>query len=203
MFIDVCIPNSNEEKFIRVAERLGTKGLLFLYEEKREREQKQRLDALRAKTKLKLYSGILAKSNTNTHGVVFAKGEQQNAENRNMKFLYGFEELEQKDSFHYRRSGANQVLCTIIKEKEKVLVFDMEKIIVPSRQREMLLGRMQQNLMLAKKYKLRTVICSFASKPENLRAEAEYASLIRSFSYEELAKQAVNNLFLVLEEKDE
>ena len=79
----------------------------------------------------------------------------------------------------------------------------MEKIIIHSRAREMLLGRMMQNLMLAKKYKLTTVICSLATKPEHLRAEMEYASLIRSFGYEELAKQATENLHLILEEKEE
>jgi RNase P/RNase MRP subunit p30 len=198
MFIDVCIPNNNEEEFIKVAERLGTKGILFLYE-----KQQKDLNDMRKKTKLKLYSGIITKTNVNKQGFVFAKGEQQNIENKNMKFLYDFEEIEQKDSFHFRRSGVNHVLSIIMKEKDKVLVFDMEKIIIPSRQREMLLGRMMQNLMLAKKYKLKTIICSFAAKPENMRAEMEYASLIRSFGYEELAKQAVNNLHLILEEKEE
>ncbi len=198
MFIDVCIPNNNEEEFIKIATALGTKGLLFLYE-----KQQKDLKLLQTKTKLKLYSGIITKTNTNKPGIIFAKGEQQNIENKNMKFLYDFEELEQKDSFHYRRSGVNQVLSAIMKEKEKVLVFDMEKIIIHSRAREMLLGRMMQNLMLAKKYKLTTVICSLATKPEHLRAEMEYASLIRSFGYEELAKQATENLHLILEEKEE
>ena len=198
MFIDVCIPNNNEEEFIKVADALGTKGLIFLYE-----KQQKDLKELQKNTKLKLYSGIITKTNVNKPGIVFAKGEQQNIENKNMKFLYDFEELEQKDSFHFRRSGTNQVLCAIMKEKEKVLVFDMEKMIVHSRLREMMLGRMMQNLMLAKKYKLQTIICSFATKPEHLRAETEFASLIRSFGYEELAKQAINNLHLILENKED
>ncbi|MGV8163023.1 MAG: hypothetical protein ACP5N2_06855 [Candidatus Nanoarchaeia archaeon] len=197
MFIDVCIPNNNEEKFIEVASRIGTKGLLFLYD-----KQEKNLSELQKSTKIKLYSGILVKNNTNNPGITFAKGEQQNIENRNLKFMYDFEEQEQKDSFHYRRSGANQVLCNIMKEKEKVMVFDMEKILLASKMRELLLGRMIQNLMLAKKYKLETIICSFATKPENLRTEMEYASLIRAFGYEDLAKQATNNLHIILEQKE-
>jgi RNase P/RNase MRP subunit p30 len=203
MFIDVCIPKDNEQEFIDVAERLGTKGLLFLYEdEKKEKEQKQKIEALQKNSKLKLFSGFLVRKNTNSRGITFAKAEQQNIENGNLRFLYDFEEQEQRDSFHYRRSGANQVLCEIMKEKEKVFVLDMEKILNFSRQREMLLGRMKQNLMLIQKYKLNVIICSFATKPENLRASMEYSSLIRAFGYEELAKKAVNNLQVFLEEID-
>jgi RNase P/RNase MRP subunit p30 len=204
MFIDVCIPKNNEKEFIDVAEKLETGGLLFLYEkeDKGENGEKTKLAELQKKTKIKLYAGLLVLRNTNRPGITFAKAEQQNIENRNLKFMYDFEEQEEKDSFHYRRSGANQVLCTMMKEKEKVFVFDMEKILTNSKTREKLLGRMIQNLMLVRKYKLESIICSFAAKPENLRAEKEYSSLIRAFGYEEEAKQAVNNLQLILERKD-
>lgn len=197
MFIDVCIPRENETDFIKVAEKLGTKGLLFLYE----KEEKEKLiSLLQQSTKIKLYSGLLVSKNTNRPGLTFAKAEQQNIENRNLKFLYDFEEQEEKDSFHYRRSGANQVLCNTMKEKEKVLVFDMEKIIT-SKFRDKLLGRMKQNLMLSRKYKLNCIICSFATKPENLRAEKEYSSLIRALGYEKEAKKAVNTLKKIIEEE--
>jgi RNase P/RNase MRP subunit p30 len=199
MFIDVCIPKDNEDKFIFIAEKLDIKGLLFLYEKE---DKTGKLSELQKKTKLKLYSGLLVTKNASAPGITFAKAEQQNIENRNLKFLYDFEEQEEKDSFHYRRSGANQVLCNIMKEKEKVFVFDMEKLITNFRTREKVLGRMIQNLMLVKKYKLDSIICSFATKPENLRAEKEYSSLIRAFGYEEEAKKATNNLFQILEKKD-
>jgi RNase P/RNase MRP subunit p30 len=199
MFIDVCIPKNNEEEYIQVAEAIGTKGLLFLYE----KEEKHKLIDLKNKTKLKLFQGLLIKKNTNNPGITFAKAEQQNIENRNLKFLYDFEEQEEKDSFHYRRSGANHVLCTMMKEKEKIFVFDMEKIIINSRTREKLLGRMMQNLMLVKKYKLESIICSFAMSPENLRAEKEYSSLIRALGYEDIAKTATNNLLKILEREDD
>ncbi len=198
MFIDVCIPSNNEEEFISVAEKIETKGLLFLYEKE---EKRKMLQELQKKTKIKIYSGLLVSRNTNKPGITFAKAEQQNIENRNLKFLYDFEEQEEKDSFHYRRSGANQVLCSAMKEKEKVFVFDMEKIIL-SRSKDKLLGRMRQNLMLVRKYKLDSIICSLATKPENLRAEKEYSSLIRAFGYEEEAKKLTNKLNTLLREED-
>jgi RNase P/RNase MRP subunit p30 len=200
MFIDVCIPRDNEEEFIQVAEKLDTKGLLFLYDKE---EKSKVLFELQKKTKVKLYSGILVTKNTNKPGLTFAKAEQQNIENRNLKFMYDFEEQEEKDSFHYRRSGANQVLCAVMKEKEKVFVFDMEKIMLNSKVRDKLLGRMKQNLMLVRKYKLDFIICSFATKPENLRAEKEYSSLIRAFGYEAEAKKATNNLLAIMKREDD
>ena len=80
-----------------------------------------------------------------------------------------------------------------IKEKEKVLVFDVEKIIV-SKQPETLLGRLKQNLALANKYDVKIVVVSFASKPENLRAEQELKSLIKVFGTEKQAKQSTMTL---------
>jgi RNase P/RNase MRP subunit p30 len=198
MFIDVCIPKENEIKFIKIAERLGTAGLLFLYEKE---ERGKVISVLQQETKVKLFAGRLILKNTSTPGITFAKGEQQNVENRNIKFLYDFEEQEEKDSFHYRRSGANQVICEMMKEKEKVFVFDMEKIIT-SKSRDKLLGRMRQNLMLVHKYKLDAIICSFATKPENMRASMEYASLIRAFGYQEEAKKLTNDLQRILETEE-
>jgi RNase P/RNase MRP subunit p30 len=188
MFTDVCIPNNNEEDFIKVAEALGTQGVLFLYEKK-----EKDLNELRKKTKLKLFSGIISLKGNSNAKVVFAKGEQNNVENKQMRFLYGFETLEQKDSLHYRRSGINQVVAASMKQKEKVLVLDMEKIL-RSREPEQMLGRMQLNLELARKYKLNLIICSFATVPENLRAQEEYAALIRTLGFQEEAKKAVNFL---------
>jgi RNase P/RNase MRP subunit p30 len=202
IFVDVCIPKDNELEFIQIAQRLGTKGLLFLYsDEKLEKQQIGKVSTLQKDTKVKLYTGLLILKNTNKPGITFAKAEQQNIENRNLKFLFDFEEQEEKDSFHYRRSGANQVLCNIMKDKNKVFVLDMEKIIT-SKQKEKLLGRMQQNLMLIKKYKLDSIICSFATKPENLRAQKDYSSLIRASGYEEIAKLATESLHRILEEKE-
>jgi hypothetical protein len=81
MFIDVCIPSNNEEEFISVAEKIETKGLLFLYEKE---EKRKMLQELQKKTKIKIYSGLLVSRNTNKPGITFAKAEQQNIENKNL-----------------------------------------------------------------------------------------------------------------------
>lgn len=190
MFTDICIPNNNEEEFILIAEKLETKKLLFLYDKK-----EKDLSELQKKTKIKLFSGLIDSQKENA--LNFAKGERKNVENKKIKFLYGFEELEQKDSLHYKRSGINQVIGKLLKDKEKVLVIDMEKVF-ETKNKEKLLGRIQFNLKLAKKYKLNLVIASFAKKPKNMRSGKDYEALIRVLGYQEEAKKAVNTLNQVL-----
>jgi hypothetical protein len=57
MFIDVCFPKGNEDKFIEVAERLDLKGLLFIYSDKRKAtEIKSRLNC-----KLNAFCGFVEK----------------------------------------------------------------------------------------------------------------------------------------------
>ena len=191
MFVDICIPKNNEEEFIKIAQRLGTKKLLFLYD-KKEKDLKE----LQKTTKIKLFSGLIDSQKDNS--LNFAIGERKNVENKKIKFLYGFENLEQKDSLHYRRSGINQVIGKLIKNKEKILVIDMEKIF-EKKNNSMLLGRIQFNLRMAKKYKLNLIIASFAKKPRNLRSGKDYEALIRTLGYQEEAKKAVNTLNQVLE----
>jgi hypothetical protein len=187
MFADICIPSGNENDFIEMALKLGTKELVFLYDKKENVKKPEVIKGVKI-----VHASILGKK-PSFSGMVFASGEKQNIENSAIDFLYGFELLEDRDSFHYRRSGANQVIGKMLKDKEKVMVFDMEKIIV-SKSQDVLIGRMMQNLVLAKKYKFDVVICSFASLPENMRAGKEYEALIRSLGFQEEARLAVNTL---------
>src|SRR3989338_7599727 len=56
--IDIVIPNNNEEEFIKIAEKLGYKELLFLYnfEEYSEKQQNNKTTS----SKIKINYGILA-----------------------------------------------------------------------------------------------------------------------------------------------
>ena len=186
MFVDICIPKNNEKDFVDVAKRLGTKSLLFLYD-------KPNLKIFED-NEVKIFNGLITQKNVSGKGVVFAKAEVHNIDNKNINFLYGAETLEEKDHTHYRRSGLNNVLMKKIKEKNKVLVFDIEKIIL-SGQSEVLLGRLRQNLLLAKKYDVRIVVASFASSPLNLRSEQDLKSLIKVFGCEKQGKVSVKNLY--------
>ncbi|MCF7866430.1 hypothetical protein K9L67_02480 [Candidatus Woesearchaeota archaeon] len=182
MSTEICIPNKNEEKFIEIAEKLDIKELIFLYNNK-----EADLTKIQEKTKIKILTGKLDKKNPKQ--TTFCKGTRQNIEDKNCTHIYGLETIEEKEHYHYRKSGMNQVHAKLIKEKNKTLVFDIEKIL-ESKEPEKILGRMKQNLKLAKKYDLKIIICSMATKPENLRTTKHYQALIKTLGYEEQAKKA-------------
>lgn len=184
MFIDVCIPKDNEEEFILIAEKLGTQGLLFLYKGK-EKDLKE----IQTKTKVKLYSGNIDSGKSE---IMFKEGNRKNVEDKNTQFLYDFEEQERKDSYHYKRSGINQVIAKLIKDKKKTIVIDTNKLL--EKDAVFYLGRIEQILMLSKKYNLDLIMCSFAKKPINLRSKQHFVSLIRSLGFQQEAKSAVETL---------
>ncbi len=185
MFIDIVIPKGNEEQFIQIAKELGTEKLLFLYNEK-PKEIKGH------------FSGQIVTKNPGHKAIFFSKGSRGLVENRNVKFHYGFEELEKKDSLHHRRSGMNQVISKLMSEREKTMIIDFEKYLQGPK--EIYIGRLHQNLKLAKKYGFQIAIASFATKPQNLRAANELKHLIKSLGYHDLAKKSVQTLSQALEE---
>lgn len=187
MSFEVCVPNKNEEKFIEIAEKLGIKTLMFLYSGK-----EPNLEKIKEKTKIKLLTGKLDKKTPKT--INFCEGTRKNIEDKNCTHIYGLETIEPKEHYHYRKSGLNQVHAKLIKEKNKTLVFDIEKII-ESEEKPKLLGRMKQNLLFAKKYKLNILICSMATKPENLRTKKHYEALIRTLRFQEEAKKANKKIY--------
>ena len=179
MFTDLCVPNGNEKEFLEIAERLETKSLLFIYE-KNFPLQKE-IEELKQSTKINIQFGSKDKKIKGT-SIIFANGERKNVENKNIKFLYGFEGLERKDSFHYKRSGVNQVIAKLLKEKEKIFVIDFERIL-ESKNISSQLGRLKQNLSLAKKYGFEIMICSFATKPMNMRSELQLKSILKALNF--------------------
>ncbi|MFT4311216.1 MAG: hypothetical protein ACMXX7_01165 [Candidatus Woesearchaeota archaeon] len=190
MFVDVALPKGNEKEFVEIAKKLGTEALLFLYDKKiGDFETKE----------IKIYKGLI--NSKNQQKITFNIGERFSVEQKHQKYLYGFETLERKDSMHQRRSGMNQVIAKLIKQKEKTYIIDFEKFI-ERQDKETILGRLNQNLMLARKYELDVAICSFATKPENLRPQMELKSLISSFGFQQIAKKSVTTLHEKLEEKE-
>lgn len=194
MLTEVAIPKNNEKDFIGVAERLGIKSLLFLYE-KNDKSQSKMLEELQKTTKIKLQTALLNKKVPKQ--ICFCTGERKNVEDKNATHLYGFELLEEKEHFHYRKSGMNQVISKLLQQKNKTLVIDMEKILEAKNAKQdqpQLIGRLSQNLILARKHKLNLIICSLATKPENLRTEKHYKSFLNMLGFEEQAKIATELL---------
>ena len=165
MFIDVVIPSGNEEDFVKMAELLGTKGLIFLYRE----NNKKALDKIKnIKTFVKIYFGILNKVSSR-YDYVFSTGAREHFENKKFDIVFDLEMHFGKDKHHYRSSGLNQVLSVLAKEKGISIAFNFNEIL-KGKKREMIVGRMKQNVVLCQKYGVGMFLASFAKKPTEMRA---------------------------------
>lgn len=90
--------------------------------------------------------------------------------------IYNLEE-QKRDYIHFRNSGLNQVLCKLAKKNNIAIAFNFNLILNSEGMlRSQLLGRMMQNIKLCRKYKINTVIASFASKPEEVRSAHDLIS---------------------------
>ncbi|MEK6900292.1 MAG: RNase P subunit p30 family protein [Nanoarchaeota archaeon] len=90
-------------------------------------------------------------------------------EKSQVDILYGMETINPKDSTHYVRSGLDQILCSIAKEKGKIIAISFAELL-HSEQRGRLLARMMFNVKLCKKYKVPVLITNFASSVSDLRS---------------------------------
>lgn len=168
MFIDVVIPNKNEQEFIELACRLGIGGLIFLYDKGREGNL-DRLKELK-KEHIKVYSATLAKDSMSKkkYDFLYSKGDRKHLESKKTDVVFEIEKGQKKDNYHYRNSGLNQVLCALAHDKEITVAFSFNSVLT-SKTRSEVLGKMMQNAMLCKKYKVEMMIASFARKPAEMR----------------------------------
>lgn len=185
-YIEVICPKKHEEEYVKILSKLGTEKVLFLYE-----KEPKTLENLEKTYDIEIFTGLI--DTNKPHNIVFKKGNRHNVENRSVPYLYGFESFSNNDHMHYRKSGMNQVIAKLLKERDKYYVIPVENILT-SPEPQILLGRIELNLKMARKYGFNVIIAGMNTDPKLLRAKEEYKSLIRSLGYEDLAKEAVHNL---------
>ncbi|MBN2422554.1 hypothetical protein JXB41_04965 [Candidatus Woesearchaeota archaeon] len=198
MFIDICFPQDNEEQFIKIAGRLGTKALCFVYESNTDFDV---INAKLNKLKFKYYVGItiknsrdLNKINNNRNIVMTEDNSRSFVETKKINMHYNFENVSKKDFLHYRNSGLNQVLCKVLQEKNKLIGLSFSNILNSSC-KPVLFGRYIQNARLLKKYNCKFVIASFASQPYELRSRKALISLGICLNFNlRFVKEAMANL---------
>ena len=183
--IDITIPNNNEEEFITIAEKLGYRGLCFLYDfisysNKQEKSGKNE--------KIKIYTGILAdgkniykiKSKLKNEKVfVAAKSSDDDREiikQAKADMVFSFEDNAKKDFIHHRASGLNQVLCKSANENDVIIGFSLRSVL-NAENKSLILGRIMQNISICRKFKAKTAIASFAQKPFEMRSVHDVISL--------------------------
>lgn len=163
MFSDIVFPNGNEKDFVDMALRLGYSSICFVYEPK----SFKRFSC----DKLKVFCGVLSDKHFSGADFVIAKANDNIRpvlERGQVNLVFDFELGERKDFIHHRNSGLNQVLCKIMKENNIALGFCFNSVL--NSKNPQLLGRIMQNAGFARKYKIKTVLASFAKNPFEMRA---------------------------------
>ncbi len=192
-YTDIVIPKENEQAFIDVANKLGIKSILFLYEPKKQPSKKKLEEIKKQHPEIEINTANLILKNTNTKEMNFAKANIQTIQNKHITHLYDLESLEEKDNHHYRRSGMNQATAKKIKEQNKTIIISTQQLI-ENKEPHKVIGRIQQNLELIKKYELKTAIASMATKPQKMRPEKETQALLKTLGHEHTAKKAITEI---------
>ncbi len=109
----------------------------------------------------------------------FVKNVEDNREIFDKKksiVIYNLED-QKRDFIHFRNSGLNQVLCKLAKKNNIAVAFNFNLVLNnDGMKRSQILGRMMQNVRFCRKYKIHTVVASFASKPEGMRSAHDLVS---------------------------
>lgn len=177
MFEEIVFPKNNEKEFIEIAEKLGTKKIIFLY-------NAEDYNPKKFETDIEIKTGIIATAGSISHAskisrIIAVKSspyDRQLMENGKATIIYGFEENPKRDSMHQSASGLNHIMCSIVKSKNVAIGFSYTSLIENSHS---IVGRMMQNLKLCRKYKNDIIIGSFATRPFQLRSRHDVDSLFR------------------------
>ena len=113
-------------------------------------------------------------------------------ENKKVDILLSPEKSRDKDFMKGRDSGLNQILCKLAKNNGIAIGFNFSELLrLSGIDRNKLLGKMMQNAMLCRKYKVNVVVGSFASKWQELRSEKDLEAFARMIGIEKVNNEKV------------
>ena len=175
MKIDIVIPQKNESELLAIAEKLGFKQLIFLYEDLNAKFPKVKSNKVKV-----LSAGLIVDAKhvdkaLKKFDLVFGPAQRNFFENRKIKYLINAETSSKDDFLYQRRAGLDDVMCRLAKEKNKVIVFNIQFLSYNN-----ILARMMQNAKLCRKYKVKTLIASFATNPYDMRAPKDIDGFARA-----------------------
>lgn len=205
MLLDIVVPDGNEAEFAEVANKLGCKKIIFLYNFDGYNEKKaQKLELIRKNLNMLIETAItVSQGNMNKASklstMLVAKSSDSDRffiESRKIKIIYGFESVQRKDYLHQRASGLNHVLCELAAKNNVTIGFSYSSLINQNPSAASLtIGRMMQNIALCQKYKVKTVIGSFSEKPFDLRTPHDVLSLFTMLGMDgKSAKETLNSI---------
>ncbi len=109
--------------------------------------------------------------------VVGSKNNRLVVEAKKVDILLSPEKGIKKDSFHFRNSGLDHVICELAKKNDTTIGFNFNEVLTSQGVlRAEKLGRMMQNVRLCRKHKLRMLIGSFAKNKWQMRSRNDLIS---------------------------
>jgi RNase P/RNase MRP subunit p30 len=205
MFYDIVFPENNEKEFIGIAEKLGTEGLCFVYQfsDKKSAEKvKDSLRQLQQATKIKLKaafraSGVKIYKVHDMQETAVAEAPEDSRETiakYQPDIVYNLELSARKDFAKTRNSGLDKATCQFASKNGTIVAFSFSAIL-NSANLPQLLGRIKQNIMLCKKYRVKTAIASLAPDPYDMRSPHDLKSFLLSLGmYTANAKESVESV---------
>jgi|TARA_Y100000310_G_scaffold194021_1_gene193999 RNase P/RNase MRP subunit p30 len=182
--IDIAIPKNNEEDFVAIAEKLGYKGLCFLYNYNDYLNKQKNFET----KKIKIYRGVLAENkninkikskpkNEKVFVVVRSSSDDRKImEGSKAHMIFSFEDNIKRDFIHQRASGLNHILCKLANENNIIMGFSLSSIL-NTENKHVILGRIVQNIKMCRKFKVKTAIASFAKNPYEMKSTHDISSL--------------------------
>ncbi|MBN1644493.1 hypothetical protein JW851_00435 [Candidatus Woesearchaeota archaeon] len=163
---DIVMPDNNERDFIVMAKKLGFNELVFLYNSKNQ--------FYRGKSDIKISNALITnEKRVQKDFLTFVKNPDDARfafEKSKPNCVFDLE-LQKKDFIHQRGSGLNHIMAKLANQNSINIGFSFSSILNASPiQRSRIIGRIKQNIKLCRKYKVKTVIASFAVNPFDMRS---------------------------------
>lgn len=186
------MPYKNERDFIVMAKKLGFKELIFLYINKNM--------FYKDKSEIKITNALITdekkvQKDFNTF-VKSPKDARFVFEKARPVCVFDLE-LQKKDFMHQRGSGFNHVMAKFANNNNIHVGFSFSTILNASKlQSARIIGRIKQNIKLCRKYKVKTVIASFANNPIDMRAPKDLISFFTTLGmHPKEAKDSIKRTF--------
>lgn len=112
-----------------------------------------------------------------TAKLTFVEGTRKNFDSKKKCVFKDLELLEKKDSFHYRRGGLNQILCKLAGKYGKTVFFNLN--LLKGKNKEVMMGRMMQNIKLCRKFKVQMKAGFFPLVKEEIKNPEDVKSLLK------------------------
>lgn len=184
--IDLVFPNGNEKEFLEIAKKLNIK-LCFIY------PYTKKLSFPKLPAGLIAHKKEIDKAVKVADLVLTYERDRHVFEKTKVDLVFDLEQGSRADHTHQRNSGLNHILCNIAKERNILIGFNFNSVL-KAKNKKKIIGRMMQNVKLCRKYKVKTVIASFAKNPFEMRSFYDLISFgVTIGMHPKQAKDSLNN----------